>query len=63
MGKIIKVLMERDGMEKDEAVRYYKDCMAEVREAIYDGDYEGAQMAFEDSFGLEPDFLMDAFGV
>lgn len=60
MKRIIMVLMERDGMTLNEAKAYCKEGMACVYEAIAEGDYEGAEMEFEDYFGLEPDFLMDA---
>lgn len=60
MKRIIMVLMERDGMTFNEAKAYCREGMSYVHEAIAEGDYEGAEMEFEDFFGLEPDYLIDA---
>lgn len=55
MGRIIQVLMTRDGMSETEAILFYNTAMAEVNEAIDEGDYHGASLAFEESFGFDPD--------
>lgn len=60
MGEIIRILMERDGLTREEALQEARVGMAEVESAIMDGDYMCAEDAFEDFFGLEPDCLMDA---
>ena len=57
--KVLRILMERDGMTEKEAC----DLMSEVREmmdeAIAEGDYSEAESIFEEEFGLEPDYIFD----
>ena len=56
---IVRVLMERDGLNEDEA----KALVNEAREALYeyinDGDLVGAEDVCEEFFGLEPDYVME----
>ena len=51
MNETIKILMERDGLTKEEA----KEQMAECREALMNGDFE----AMADYLGLEDDYIFD----
>lgn len=57
--KLMKVLMERDGMTREQA----REEIQEAREAVYEcieyGDYEGAEEVLSDFFGLEPDYMDD----
>ena len=60
MKKIVGILMRRDGMSHDDAVEYYKDVMSDVMALADRGDYQGAEDVFSGSFGLEPDYLLNA---
>ena len=51
MNETMKILMERDGLTKEEA----KEQMAECREALMNGDFE----AMADYLGLEDDYIFD----
>ena len=57
--EVIRILMERDGMTKDEALSYYKEVRAEMNEAIADGDYDLAEEIMYDELGLEMDYVFD----
>jgi len=49
--RVVKILMERDGLTADEALDLISDCMEEME--------CGNDYALEDVLGLEPDYLMD----
>lgn len=59
MGKILQVLMKRDGMSKEEA----QELINEAREALKDylnaEDFDSAEYICEEFFGLEPDYVME----
>jgi hypothetical protein len=59
MNKIIKILMERDGMSEDEA----RDMFNETRDEIMmlDNPMEADNILME-YLGLEPDYLFDLIG-
>lgn len=54
MEEIIKILMRRDGMTREEA----KELIEEVQEAILDDPDNGCEI-FESELGLEPDYLIN----
>jgi vacuolar-type H+-ATPase subunit H len=57
--RIIKILMERDGNTKQEAIDIVNEAKRELNQ-ILNGEFDGD--AFEicyEHFGLEPDYLMD----
>ena len=54
---IVEVLMERDGMSRENAVEAVEEAQIELRERIADGDYP--YDLCEELFGLEPDYLME----
>ena len=56
---IVKVLMNRDGLTKDEAVAQVKECQADLMDRISEGDTLSAMDICEEYFGLEPDYLED----
>ena len=58
MEKIIRILMRRDEMTRNEAEELVKDTMREVRSAIEAGDYNLAEDLFMGDLGLEPDYLL-----
>lgn len=57
--EIIRILMERDGMDLQEAKEVFNDVKSEMEEAIADGDYELAEEIFEGDLGLELDYVFD----
>lgn len=58
MEKIIRILMRRDEMTREEATELVNDTMREVRSAIEAGDYSLAEDLFMGDLGLEPDYLL-----
>jgi len=54
---IVNVLMERDGMSREDAVSAVNDARIELRERLKDGD--DPSDICEELFGLEPDYLME----
>lgn len=54
MNKVVKILMERDGLSEQEA----KDLIDECREALEEGNPE----AIQDYLGLEDDYIFDVLG-
>lgn len=51
MNKVVKILMERDGLTEEEALELIEEC----REEIEDGN----MYALEDVLGLENDYIFD----
>jgi hypothetical protein len=58
MNKIIKILMERDGMTYEEAKEAYEDTREEMLQSIEDG-YLDADEILADNLGLELDYIFD----
>ena len=57
--RIVQILMERDGLSKDEAIALLKDVRAELYECIDKGDYSSAEDIMLDELGLEMDYIFD----
>jgi nucleoid DNA-binding protein len=55
--KIIRILMRRDDLSREEAEEAFLEGMEIVHEAIVDGS--DVEEAFTEAFGLEPDYLFD----
>lgn len=55
MNKIIQILMDRDGMTKEEATI----LVEETREEIFNSDPWEAEDIMADMLGLEMDYIMD----
>lgn len=55
MNKVVKILMERDGMTKKEA----ENLIEETREMILASSSTYADDIMLDMLGLEPDYIMD----
>lgn len=53
MNRVVKILMNRDGMSEEEAKALVKDC----REMIYEGEDPEDVLQYE--LGLEPDYIFD----
>lgn len=62
MNKIIKVLVERDGMRVNEAKDYFEDVFRSIETAIMDGDYDSVEETMTEELGLEMDYLFDVLG-
>ena len=58
MNRIIKILMERDGMTYEEAKEAYEDTREEMLQSIEDG-YLDADEILADNLGLELDYIFD----
>lgn len=59
MNRVVKILMERDGLSKEDAYDLVKDVRAEMKDAIACGDYDLAEEIIESDLGLEPDYIFD----
>ncbi len=54
------VLMRRDGMRKDEALRRKREARAELYRILEEGgDYDDVEEMMADEYGLEMDYIMD----
>lgn len=58
MENVIKILMNRDGMTRDEA----RELVIETREMLLSADVWEADEIIADQLGLEPDYIMDILG-
>lgn len=58
MKKVVEILMERDGMNREEA----KDLVKETRDLLLSSDPWDADEIMADMLGLEPDYIMDLIG-
>ena len=63
MNKIVEILINRDGMEEQEAIEYFND----VQEKAYELMEEGGLLDIEEliglDFGLEPDYIFDLINI
>ena len=57
--RVIKILMNRDGITRDEAVSRINECQEMIEEAMVEGDFEGVDDIIASELGLEPDYVMD----
>lgn len=55
MNRVVKILMERDGITREEAEK----LIEETREEILEGSPWGADEVIAANLGLEPDYIMD----
>lgn len=54
------VLMRRDGMRKDEALRRKREARAELYRILEEGgDYDDVEEMMADEYGLELDYIED----
>ncbi len=51
MNKIVKILMDRDGMSRKEAEKMLMDAQIDIHDGM------DPEEILEDRFGLEPDYL------
>jgi hypothetical protein len=60
MKRVAKILMERDGESREDAIELVKNFKKEMEQLIEDkGTLDDAQELLELHFGLEPDYLED----
>jgi hypothetical protein len=59
MNKIIKILMERDGMTYEEAKEAYEDTKAELMDAIEGNSVLDPEEVLLGELGLELDYIFD----
>lgn len=57
LSEIIRILMQRDGLSKAEAVETVKNFMEENSQLIENGDYDALEEALMGDLGLEPDYI------
>lgn len=58
--EVVEILMKRDGLTKDEAVKEVQDTQIAVEDALVIGDSDAVEDIIADYLGLEPDYI-DAF--
>lgn len=56
---VIRILMERDGLSKKEAVAYYRELWREIYECVQEGGTYNEVEEILLSEGLEMDYIMD----
>lgn len=54
--EMLEILMERDGMSRNEALQLLREVQVAIREAFENG--EDPEEIFTDMTGLEPDYLL-----
>lgn len=59
MNKIIKILMDRDGMTYEEAKEAYEDTKAELIDAIEGNSVLEPEEVLMGELGLEMDYIFD----
>lgn len=57
---IIRILIDRDEISREDAAEQYSATMGEVDAAITSGDFALAVDIFESDLGLESDYMIDA---
>lgn len=57
MEKIIKLLMNRDGISYEDAREAYLECQAAIMEAVDNGEYTEVDEILRSEVGLEPDYV------
>ena len=59
MNRVVKILMKRDGLSKEDAYDLVNEVRAKMQDAIACGDYDLAEEIIESDLGLEPDYIFD----
>lgn len=59
MNTIENILMQRDGLTKEDAVNYINNTRSEIYNAIECGDFDLAEDIFTSDLGLEMDYIFD----
>lgn len=61
MNRVVKILMERDGISEAEATTLVEDTREEILCASFDDAFT-ADDIIADNLGLEPDYIFDILG-
>lgn len=59
MTEIEKILIERDGISKEEASDLVSQAKLQLAEYLDNDDHESAEQICEEFFGLDPDYIFD----
>lgn len=59
MERVIQILMERDGLTREEAKDLVDETRDLIMEAAGNGDFMECDQIMADQLGLEPDYIMD----
>lgn len=61
MEEIIRILMRRDHLSREEALDLYDECQEAILETLAENrrSIDDLEMILEDYLGLEPDYLME----
>ena len=62
MKGIVDILMDRDGMSRDNAIELVRDVRDEIQDAISMGDYILAEDIMYGDLGLEMDYVFEVMG-
>ena len=57
MQEIIDILMRRDSITRNEAQNLIDECIDEIFDCFYTGDYQACEDIVASYLGLEPDYL------
>jgi len=59
MERVLKILMERDDMSREDAMDLIDNFKRDLEYTIVTGDLEECEELLSLHFGLEPDYLID----
>ena len=59
MERVMKILMERDGASREEALDMIDNFKRDLRDVTVTGDLEECEDLLALHFGVEPDYLID----
>ena len=63
MNKIVEILINRDGMDEQEAIEYFNDVQEEAYELIEEGRLLNIEELILSDLGLEPDYIFDLINI
>ena len=58
MEEVVKILMERDSISEEDAVKLIQEGKIAIIDALMESGEEAALETFTDFFGLEPDYIL-----
>ena len=59
MNEVVRILMDRDDMTKQEAEKHLAYVRQMIEDAVADGDYDLAEQLVASELGLEMDYIFD----
>lgn len=59
MDRVVDILMERDGLTRQEAEELVAECRGACLDCLAEDDYAGAEDAVYEMLGLELDYVVD----